>query len=744
MKKNDILQNIYITDLILVSILALFALCNPVSGSILVFPVILIRLTIVFCLQLRERKSWIPILAFMMVAFPTLGLSHYDYNDFVLRPFARMYDYTVMLITGHSTLLEGAYHYLGNHSDLVPFPGEGWRIFVYSYIVWLLFAPIPIYTYLWTRRKLKSSSWNWKRICYAIIIYIALSAIILCVNEYDYTILPGAMRTWWLVILLIPLLVGFRWHNLSLWCRRYIEIASVFFIAILAGIYMQSVGSLIAIMISVPMFYYFVGYRWTDKGGKRLFRNLYLLLLSGVIFWIAQYTIDLSRIAFLIASVVIVGYVAFQILHNTKKLTESIIVFIVSAFILPSIALGYNQFNCIGSKRLNNYTDYGYSYRGLLEVRNLNGVGIRDRFGYITPIECEQIESMGNSSKPFVKFKHDGFWGVYDLERQSVVVEPKYNDIIPYDKNSWRLMDQFCVRYGCHDFFVTPGYYYRYKECGKISDCPFMHGLEDELPLKYDCEVKGAKYLDYILTEMMTKLWQKPDSISYADFYYDWTCEINDIIDNLQSKIDVFNDNGDITNEAMQKLEEYIDSGCGGSQMEMNATSYVLSTIENYRMMQSVQDLEYRLSPIDIRREYTLFNEFMSAYEDWESKCDESKQWYSDRPRERNAELSARFKDRRKSIDDFRAVVKGDTIIPFTPVYPQNSVDKYFDKLVNIGYPETRELVKPIRTTFKKWIEYRNQIAAQMPTHIATSYRNQTRQLEKFYTSDKFLYEDEL
>lgn len=242
----------------------------------------------------------------------------------------------------------------------------------------------------------------------------------------------------------------------------------------------------------------------------------------------------------------------------------------------------------------------------------------------------------------------------------------------------------------------------------------------------------------------MTKLWQKPDSVSYADFYYDWTCEVNEMIENLQSKIGVFDDDGDITEEAMQKLEEYIDPGCGGSQVVMNATSYVLSTIENYRMVQPVQYLEYRLSPIDIRYEYTLFNKFMLAYEDWELKRDEFKDWYSDRPRERNVQLEARFKDRHKSIDDFRAVVKGDTIIPFTPVYPPNSVNRYFDNLANIGYPETGELVKPIRTAFNKWIVYRNQIATQMPERIAASYRNQTHQLEKFYTSNEFQHEDEL
>lgn len=459
MKANKFLSYVYLIDLILVSLWALFVLCNPESGSIVVFPIILIRLSSVFCLQLREQKAWIPILTFIMVAFSTLWLSHYDFNDFVLRPFARMYDYMVMLINRQSTLLEGAYHYLGNHGGSVPFPGEGWRIFVYSYIVWLVFTPVVVYSYLWTNQKLKPSNWNWKRICFTAMVYMVLSAIILCTNEFDYTILPGSRRPWCIVILLMPLVVGIRWHNLSLWCRRYIVIASLFLIAIIAGIYMQSIGSLIAIVISVPMFYYVVGYKWADNKTKELYRNLYLLSLSGIIFWTAQYTIDVTRIALLVISIGIVGYVTYQMWHNTRNLTNSIIVFFVGAFILPSIALGYNQFYCIESKRLHNFADYDYSYRGLLKVMSRDGFDIRDRFGYITPIEYEQIESMGDSSKPFIKFKHDGFWGIYDLERQSVVLEPEYKDILPYDKNSWRLIDEYCVRYGCHDFFVTPEYY---------------------------------------------------------------------------------------------------------------------------------------------------------------------------------------------------------------------------------------------------------------------------------------------
>lgn len=734
---------LYIVDLILVSLWGLFALCNFEPIYLLMFPFIIVRIASTFSLQLRERKSIILILTFILGILLVPAFYDYSFDDVVIRPFTRMYDYGVMFLSGESTLLEGAWHYTGNHGDLVADPGLGWKVFTVAYLLWLILMPLIIYLILIFKKKLRSSRWNWKKLFITYGFYCIFSSALLLRYKAAPISIYFLGWLWLLSVMLIPILSRLCWKGLTIWCRRYIIIISLFSVTIVAGITMEPFASLIAMVVSLPLFFYFVGYKWSGSNNKNLRVFLYMLIIPGIAFWTAQYGADETRIIILMLSFGLTGYVSFIFWNQTRKTTLSITILVVCSFILPSIALGYNQFICFGAKRLYNFKEYRYSPRGLIMVRSGKHYAIRDRFGYITP-EYEQIESMGNSSKPFVKFKHNGFWGVYDLERQSVVVEPEYNDILPYDKNSWRLMDEFSVRYGCHDFFVTPGYYYRYRECGKTSDCPFIHGLEDELPLKYDCDVTGAKYLDYILTEMMTKLWQKPDSISHADFYYDWTCEVNGLIDNLQSKIDVFDDDGDITNEAMQKLEEYIDPGCGGSQMEMNATSYVLSAIENYRMIQSVQDLEYILSPIDIRREYTLFNEFMSAYEDWEVKRDEFKDWYSDRPRERNAELSARFKDRRKSIDDFRSVVKGDTIISFTPIYPQNTVDRYFDKLTSIGNPETRELVKPVRAAFTKWIGYRNQIAAQMPNNIATSYRNQTRQLEKFYTTDEFLHEDEL
>ncbi len=143
--KSNTLTYIYVIDLILVSLWALFALCNSVSGSILVFPVIMIRLASVFCLKQRERNAWLPIVLFVLVALSSMSFRSYNFNDFVLRPFARMYDYVAMLVAGHSTLLEGAYHFLGNHGGLVPEPNKSWDLFVACYITWLTMSSTVIY-----------------------------------------------------------------------------------------------------------------------------------------------------------------------------------------------------------------------------------------------------------------------------------------------------------------------------------------------------------------------------------------------------------------------------------------------------------------------------------------------------------------------------------------------------------------------------------------------------------------------
>lgn len=734
----------YIIDLILVCFWALFALCNTMSGSILLFPVILIRLSTVFCLQQRERKAWLPILVFVLVALAAMSLRSYDFNDFILRPFARMYDYIIMLVAGHSILLEGAYHFLGNHGDLVPEPGLSWYIFVGCYMAWLVLAPIIIFSSLLLTKRLIKSHWNWRKIIIASILYIFLSGIILAIYEFDPTVLPGAGRTWWLAVVSIPLIVNIRWHSLSLFCRRYIIVTSLFVIAIIAGIYMQSMGSLIAIVVSVPMFYYLIGYEWGDRQTPRVFQNLSILILSGVTFWTAQYGIGISKVVLFTISIWLVALVSGRMWRKSRCIIPSSVIFLVCAIILPSIALGYNPFSCIGASRLCNFDDYDYSYRGLLKVRNKHGVAIRDRFGYITPTDIDKIEPMGDSTKPYVKLNVDNGWGIYDLERQEYTLEPDslISNILPYDENVWKLMDKDGNGYSYDKFFVGPRFYYRYKKRGFESECPYENRLAEYLPLRYDYRVRDAEGLDYLLSELMKPLWKKPDTISTADFYWNWAKDVTSTIERLHDYHNMFYVYDGLYNYTMNDLEEYIEpSLASGMRAEMDAGSYVIATIENYRMMKAVLELADSLPNMNIRQEYELFNEFMSSFENWRAVYDDRNGRYGDWTLVQNSNATSRFKGRRKSVEDIISVIKGDTIIPTTPQY--YFVNKAFDKLER-SYDSAKELVAPVRENFKKWIDYRDEIASQLPQHMAASYRYQTRQLEKFYTTDEFLYGDEL
>ncbi|MGI6218829.1 MAG: hypothetical protein ACOYJE_03060 [Bacteroidaceae bacterium] len=164
------------------------------------------------------------------------------------------------------------------------------------------------------------------------------------------------------------------------------------------------------------------------------------------------------------------GYVAIKHYRHTHNVAVSILVFFVCSFILPSISIGYNRYNGIETKRWFNFRSYYYSSRGLLYVHDDGAMGLRDRFGLIMPCKHEWVVPMGNKMKPFVKFQDDMGLGIYDLERQEVIVQPEYRDIFEYDHNVWRLIPE---EEGNDQFFIGPKFYYRFDaNCLRVSGNP--------------------------------------------------------------------------------------------------------------------------------------------------------------------------------------------------------------------------------------------------------------------------------
>lgn len=393
---------------------------------------------------------------------------------------------------------------------------------------------------------------------------------------------------------------------------HYGAVTVVFAIALSAGFVMDNTFSLVAILISTVLFYYLVGVKWSESSlpDSSVLCVVYPIVISGFLFWASQYTEGGFCVLLLLASAVCMSYVAIKHYKRTHNAVVSILVFLVCSFILPIISIGYNRYNGIETKRGNNFRDYYYSSRGLLCVYDDGATGIRDRFGLIMPCEYERVVLIGNKLKPFVKFQNKKAWGIYDLERQEVIVQPEYKDIFEYGHNVWRLTP---TEGGNDKFFIASKFYYRYNtDNSRVYDNPSGYEPSVNLYLRYDYDVPHSDDLNKLLDMMVESLSLKNDSISYADFYWNWGLSITDRIDSLHVYAGLFESpDSSRYDMAMDAIAEYIDESSGGSQLEMNCWSYIMAVIENYRMIHANQSLVSSFSNLDMRREYTLYNEYM-------------------------------------------------------------------------------------------------------------------------------------
>ena len=185
---------------------------------------------------------------------------------------------------------------------------------------------------------------------------------------------------------------------------------------------------------------------------------------------------------------------------------------------------------------------------------------------------------------------------------------------------------------------------------------------------------------------------------------------------------------------AMDAIAEYIHESSGGNQPEMNCWSYVMAVMENYRMVHANQALADSLPDLDMRREYTLYNEYMVALEEWESRIDVAfGEDYSSKPMDVNATAKYRFKKRRQSLEEFMNVLSHKQQISCKGKISDWLVQRHFDDMAK-PYQNTdlgEYYVDNIRYSFRNWMDFRNEIASKMPRNLSIAYRNQTENLKR-------------
>ena len=175
--------------------------------------------------------------------------------------------------------------------------------------------------------------------------------------------------------------------------KTFLRMSFMLAIAYLTGYEMQESLSFFALMsLSLACYYY-----WNRHIGRAPHWLEYVTMLLGLyVFEKAQFHIDNERITYLAASAVIIFAVCCWMAYKSRNILISGLAFLMAAFLLPSVSLGYNVYNSIEGARAINYINVGLSnnkgYMYIKRTEVINGkevllMGIRDR--YHTTIPCE-------------------------------------------------------------------------------------------------------------------------------------------------------------------------------------------------------------------------------------------------------------------------------------------------------------------------------------------------------------------
>jgi hypothetical protein len=185
------------------------------------------------------------------------------------------------------------------------------------------------------------------------------------------------------------------------------------------------------------------------------YKDILLIVGASVVFWCAQYTTNMTRILLLLTSLTMAAIPVIRFVIDTRKNWASAGLYIVVALVLPVFCLGYNPYSVLKAGRAWHFDKYYGSPDGILCVRAGDTGGLRDRYGVILPLEYNRIELL-TPSKPYCKVRKDGKWQIYDIERQELVSDEWFEDVIPCDEYVYRLKTQNGDKYLSLRWYYSP------------------------------------------------------------------------------------------------------------------------------------------------------------------------------------------------------------------------------------------------------------------------------------------------
>lgn len=166
------------------------------------------------------------------------------------------------------------------------------------------------------------------------------------------------------------------------------------------------------VCLSAPTLCYWIFARRYGVSANRL----WLMIVGMGVFFFAQIAFGLWRIGMLVASAIIVAYLCSRFYREKKLLSLSVATTVYIGVLLPSLAIGNNQYTCI------DYGRYGFNtlepYSGIFRIKDSKsgGIGLRDRYGILVKPEYEQL-AYHDKQQWFGKLelRKNGYYTLYDI-----------------------------------------------------------------------------------------------------------------------------------------------------------------------------------------------------------------------------------------------------------------------------------------------------------------------------------------
>lgn len=247
-------------------------------------------------------------------------------------------------------------------------------------------------------------------------------------NRWWYVGLTLAVATWlWIVPLVVFLVNIFCKGSLTdtltwkdalgklLWtdktARTYCSLLLITIGTLYAGLTMNARLCLFASVVAPTMsFHLLKRYYGLEKG------KMWVLVISMLIFFFAQPHAGLLRMSMLGISFSMVAYVCSSFYQKEKKLLLSVISAIYVGILLPSLAIGNNQYTCFNVGRTGYYSLDIYPGIFSIEDKKTGKIGLRSRYALLVKPEYESI--VYHTPRHWfgkLELRKNGYYTLYDI-----------------------------------------------------------------------------------------------------------------------------------------------------------------------------------------------------------------------------------------------------------------------------------------------------------------------------------------